>query len=184
MQLSRQTRPRHILSSSTGHRSQHGMAQPAMRTTRRCPFVPPPQTLTAAVQIINAVPVKRLNSILTRIAQRHHEVEEEAFSEDERYSLQVALDIDPKAVSLLLDTLSFFFDTTQIILKTWADHGAQLVDTTRNQPFFSTSLVDTRWQASVQTASHTQTRTTVPMGHLQLELADNANQVPLPTSPP
>uniref|UniRef100_UPI00358EA024 COMM domain-containing protein 10 isoform X2 n=1 Tax=Myxine glutinosa TaxID=7769 RepID=UPI00358EA024 len=73
-------------------------------------FITETPRIKEAVGIANGVDEGKFPRILSRILQKLHLKNERAFSVEEEQKLQIALDLSPSHLGLLLETLAFLFE--------------------------------------------------------------------------
>eukprot|EP00051_Salpingoeca_urceolata_P028378 m.486529 g.486529 ORF g.486529 m.486529 type:complete len:202 (-) comp24473_c0_seq1:38-643(-) len=155
-----------------------------------------------AVGILNGLEPARLPKLLQRILAKLHVQNGSAFTDEENEALQGALELSHDDLSLLLSTISFFFQTaaynqlspkafSQQLLttglaeeqreffgKAWAAKGAEVVGKLRDRSFFHTRLANVNWGLHVQVADSSRTKLAQPTAAFEFGLAKGAEGPP------
>eukprot|EP00040_Diaphanoeca_grandis_P039630 m.259637 g.259637 ORF g.259637 m.259637 type:complete len:205 (+) comp38431_c0_seq1:226-840(+) len=136
--------------------------------------------LSQAVALINDVDEKKTPKLLQKVLEKLHLQNEKTFSADEEDALADAFEIDTSALTLLLDTISFIFETiayhqlepeavlkhtkaiglsesqSMLFAKAWNARGATVVENLRNRSFFQKEATDVSWRLNLRLAQSTQ----------------------------
>lgn len=155
--------------------------------------------LSQAVALINGVDAKRTPKLLQKVLEKLHLQNEKTFSSEEEDALASAFELDTTALTMLLDTISFIFETvayhqlepeavlkhtkaiglsdaqSMLFAKAWNAKGSTVVDELRNRSFFQKEATDVSWRLNLRLAQSTQSIVKEPNALFEINVDSSTN---------
>eukprot|EP00047_Mylnosiga_fluctuans_P005860 m.243156 g.243156 ORF g.243156 m.243156 type:complete len:197 (-) comp14183_c0_seq1:77-667(-) len=157
------------------------------------------KNLQDAVAVINEVPVEKLSKLILRVLQTLH-TKTPPFSKDEQERLEGGLGLSGAHVSLLLDTITFFFETAvynhfnvktftanlqsiqlspshcEVLARAWQAKAAEVLEKFRNRSLYTNVLTKVDWQLDVQLSQNNLGRVKLPTALFDLTVASGPEE--------
>ncbi|EDO32681.1 predicted protein [Nematostella vectensis] len=156
--------------------------------------------LRTAVQLINNIDTSRFPLLLTRIVQKLHLRDENAFTAEEEEKLQVAFALDKDDLHIVLETCAFVFeqaayhnakpqglqqqlqnlnledDKVNSIVEVWVASGKSLIDKLRKRSLAPVQLDCVNWRLNLQMAQANMSKMKLPNAVFELGISTSGKE--------
>mmetsp|Transcript_2865 Transcript_2865/g.6982 ORF Transcript_2865/g.6982 Transcript_2865/m.6982 type:complete len:213 (-) Transcript_2865:33-671(-) len=170
----------------TGETGTSSTAEPLFKLTKR---------FQASIALINTLDNTKLHAVLTRIIQKLHLRDEDAFTGEEQTQLTGVLGLDERQLDTVLDVSAYIFEQAAYIqattvqlkihleraglskekniafLRVWESARPTLIENLKNRTIVPRTLKDVSWQLHLQLSQSSLARVKTPSAIFQLEVA-------------